>query len=445
MKNIRAILTLLSLNLALMTATALLPTSSVWAADEGKVSTKLGKPLTEAQEAGQNKQWDQALVKLREADAFAEKTAFDQFKINEMYAWVYVSQKKYGQAAEVYEKMLDSGFLSAAQTDQYTKQIAQMYMQVKNNGKAMEYLQRWLKSHPGDADMTAILGQLQYQSGQLRPAMDTLSDLVRSTERAGGRPKEDWLKLMYGIGYKLDQDRDNARPDRKGGGDGGDGGDGHRRGEGRSGLGERTLDVVEKLVRYYPSPAYWEALLAGLKQEQMPDPLRFQLDRLMLSVGTMKTPDEFIDLAQLAKNFGYPGEGLSALELGFSKGILGTGPGKDREERLKAVIAKDAETDKASLAALDKKARESSTGHDDAILGEVYMGYGQYSQAIEALERGIKKGGLKKPDEAQVALGIAYLRSNQADKARNAFSKVPNKSPLGRISDLWALYASSNR
>jgi tetratricopeptide (TPR) repeat protein len=444
MKNVRAILALLSL--------AVMAGAPTWAADEGKVSSKIGKPLTEAQQAGQGKQWDQALLKIREADAFAEKTAFDQFKINEMYAWVYVSQKKYGQAAEIYEKMLGSGFLSAGQVDQYTKQIAQMYMQVKNNPKALEYLQRWLKAHPNDTDMTAILGQLHYQSGNLRAAMDTFADLVKGAERNGTRPKEDWLKLMYGISYKLHQNAGHAgRTDSEGvpvGGMGGEGGPpggmgGGENGPGRPGLDRRTLDVVEKLVRYYPSPTYWEALLLGLKQERIPDPARFQLDRLMLAVGTMKSPNEFVELAQLANNFGYPGEALSALEAGFSKGILGTGPGKSSEERLKATIEKAAEADKASLPALDKKARAAATGHDDATLGEVYMGYGQYPQAIEALERGLKKGSLKKPDHAQLALGISYLRNSQMDKAKSAFKQVPEEGPLGRIADLWSLYASS--
>jgi tetratricopeptide (TPR) repeat protein len=417
MKNVRAAIAVLSLNLAALGAVAVLPTTAVFAADEGKVGAKVGKPLQEAQQAAQAKQWDQALNKIREADAVADKTAFEQFKINEFSGYVYVSQKRYGEAAVVYEKMLDSGYLSAAQSDQYIKQIAQMYMQVKNNAKATEYLQRWLKAHPGDADMMAILGQLQYQSGQLKPAFDTFSSLVNSSERGGIRPKEDWLKLMYGISYKLAGSS--------------------------STLDKSTLNVIEKLVRYYPNANYWQALMMGLKQQQGTDAFRFQLDRLMLSVGTMKTVDEFIEMAQLANSFGYPGEAMSVLETGYAKGVLGTGAGKDREDRLKASFKKAADTDKASLESLDKKARAAAGGQDDATLGEVYLGYGQYPQAVEALERGLKKGSLKKPDQAQIALGIAYLRSNQPDKARAAFKQVPDASELGRIADLWSLHATA--
>lgn len=417
MKKIRVLLSMLSLNLAVLGAAVVLPVTAAVAADEQKVSAKVGKPLQEALTAGQAKQWDQAIAKLREAEAAGDKTTFDQFKINEVYAWVYINQKKYGDAAGVYEKLLDSGFLSAEQSDQYVKQIAQMYLQTKNNAKAMDYLQRWLKAHPGDTDMTAILGQLQYQSGQLKQSLDTFTGLVNASEKAGQRPKEDWLKLMYGVSYKL-----AGSP---------------------TTLDKGTLNVVEKLLRYYPNETYWQAMLSGLKSQQPSDGFRFQLDRLMLAVGTLKDPGEFIEMAQLANVFGLPGEALSVIETGYAKGVIGTGAGKDREDRLKASIVKLAEADKASLPALDKKARAAATGQDDVTLGEAYMGYGQYPQAIEALERGLKKGGVKKTDQAQIALGIAYLKGGQPDKARTTFRQVPAESELGRIASLWSLHAAA--
>lgn len=415
MKTARAILCALSLN-AVVFAAVTAPVA-VYAAEEGKVGVKVGKPLQEAQQAAQSKQWETAISKIREADAVADKTPFEQFKINEFAGYVYVSQKKYGEAAAAYEKLLNSGFLSAEQSDQYTKQIAQMYLQVKNNAKASEYLQRWLKAHPGDADMTAILGQLQYQQGQLQQAMSTFNGLVSSAEKSGGRPKEDWLKMMYGISYKMN---DSSK-----------------------GLDKNTVNVIEKLVRYYPKPEYWQALLLGLKEQQGSDAFRFQVSRLMLGVGAMKEGDDYIDLAQLANNLGYPGEALSAINAGYAKGVVGVGAGKDREDRMKATFTKAAAEDKTTLANLDKKARAAATGQDDATLGEVYLGYEMYPQAIEALERGIKKGGLKRADQAQIALGIAYMRSSQLDKARAAFKQVPAEGELGRIASLWSLYATN--
>ena len=50
------------------------------------------------------------------------------------------------------------------------------------------------------------------------------------------------------------------------------------------------------------------------------------------------------------------------------------------------------------------------TGDSDVKLGAAYLSYGENDKAIEALQRGIGKGGVKDPDEAGLLLGIAYLR-----------------------------------
>ena len=91
MKKIRA--SLVVMNLAVLAAMLSLPAVSAFAADEGKVSAKIGKPLTDANRALQSKQWDQALARVREADASGEKTAYDQFMINQLYAAAYSGQK----------------------------------------------------------------------------------------------------------------------------------------------------------------------------------------------------------------------------------------------------------------------------------------------------------------------------------------------------------------
>jgi tetratricopeptide (TPR) repeat protein len=416
MKNFRPILTVLGISLFAVSLTTLLPAASAIAANEQKVSTKVGKPLQEALNAGNDKKWDLALTKLREADAVADKTPYDQFKINEIFAWAYGGQKKYGEVAAIYEKLLTSGFATPEQTEQYTKNLVSIYVQLNNNTKAMESIQRSLKA-PGDPDMTFLLGQLQFKTGQLKQSLETFNSLVSNSEKAGQRPKEDLLKNAYLASYQLNGSTNS--------------------------LDKSTLTILEKLLRYYPSEAYWAQMLSGLKQQQTSEAGRLQLDRLMLSVGVLKDARDFSDMAQRASQLGYPGEGLSVLDVGYSKGILGTGAEKDREARVKASIEKLAIDDKAALPALDKKARVAATGQDDATLGEAYYGYGRYPEAIEALERSIKKGGLKRPDQAQLVLGIAYVRAGQGDKARAVLKQIPDGSEYERLADLWILHSTS--
>ena len=62
------------------------------------------------------------------------------------------------------------------------------------------------------------------------------------------------------------------------------------------------------------------------------------------------------------------------------------------------------------LAQLAKEAEKATQGQADVALGQAYLSYGMYDEAIDALQRGIKKGGVTDVDEAQISLGIAYLR-----------------------------------
>ena len=95
--------------------------------------------------------------------------------------------------------------------------------------------------------------------------------------------------------------------------------------------------------------------------------------------------------------------------------------------------------DKSTLDKQDASARAKPTGDSDVKLGAAYLSYGENDKAIEAIQRGLGKGGVKNPDEANLLLGIAYLRSSNKPEATKAFQAV-NKDPgMMRIAKMWLL------
>jgi hypothetical protein len=75
-------------------------------------------------------------------------------------------------------------------------------------------------------------------------------------------------------------------------------------------------------------------------------------------------------------------------------------------------------------------------------LGQAYLSFDQYDKAAEAIQRGIGKGSLKQPEEAQILLGIAQLKRKNADEASKAFKAIKGgDAKLTRIANLWALHA----
>ena len=86
-----------------------------------------------------------------------------------------------------------------------------------------------------------------------------------------------------------------------------------------------------------------------------------------------------------------------------------------------------------------------SPGDKLVQLGGTYMSYGQYDKAVASITKGIAKGGLKSPDEANLLLGLAQLRQRNNAAAQQAFDKVASSSNNGyaRLGKLWALRAHS--
>ncbi len=80
-----------------------------------KVSQKVGVPLKAAQDSISKKKWDAALAKIKEADAAPGKTAYDQYKINEMLWYVYLQQGRNADAARVLEGQIASGQMPAGE------------------------------------------------------------------------------------------------------------------------------------------------------------------------------------------------------------------------------------------------------------------------------------------------------------------------------------------
>jgi tetratricopeptide (TPR) repeat protein len=113
----------------------------------------------------------------------------------------------------------------------------------------------------------------------------------------------------------------------------------------------------------------------------------------------------------------------------------------DRNQRLLNSAKERAAADRASLAKQDRDAAANKSADADIRVGQAYMSYGQYPQAVAALQRGIGKGTATDPAEAQLVLGIAHLRGGNKGEAAKAFRAVKGDQDMQRIAKLWSLRA----
>jgi len=148
-------------------------------------------------------------------------------------------------------------------------------------------------------------------------------------------------------------------------------------------------------------------------------------------------------MAQLLGDAALPAEAQTVLEKAMSSGLINDQQ-KERTTRLLNSFKSRAEADKKGQAQLDGEAKKNPAGELDVKLGEVYYGFGDYQNAVTAINRGLQKGQIKHQDEAYVYLGrsqVALKNIADAKKALVGLKTVPNISP--RVLKLWELYGDT--
>jgi tetratricopeptide (TPR) repeat protein len=415
MTRVRSIAVAISLAFGtIVPAVTLLAPAAQAAEDKGggnKITTKeVAKPLKAAQEAMQKKQWDAALTAIKQAQAVEKKTPFEAYQIDEFMGYVLIQQKKFGEAAPVFERMLNSGLMPADQVDERTKTVAQLYFQVKDYNKAATWSKKWLEKHPNTEDMGILLGQSQYLLNDYKGAAATMTTVINNAEKAGRKPEENWIQIVMSSHFKQDN---------------------------KDGIG----DALKKMVRYYPKPEYWDNLLDIYRRKEGGDRVTLGYYRLMNDVGVLKDAPDYVEMAQLAMDAGVPGEAQEMVQKGIQSGVLKSDDKtvQGRYDRLLAGAKKQSDLDKSQLNQLQAEADKAASGQASVGLGQAYLSYGELDKAIAAMEKGIAKGSVTDVDEAQVSLGIAYLKKGMKDKARDAFKAVKNGSKWSDLAELWSI------
>ena len=70
-------------------------------------------------------------------------------------------------------------------------------------------------------------------------------------------------------------------------------------------------------------------------------------------------------------------------------------------------------------------------------LGNTYLNLGKYQDCIDAVQAGLRKGGLKNTDNAQISLGMCLYNDRRYQAAIEAFREA-GKTPRSRkVSQQW--------
>jgi tetratricopeptide (TPR) repeat protein len=369
-----------------------------------KVSQKVGVPLKAAQDSIAKKKWDAALGKIKEADAAPGKTAFDQYKINEMLWYVYLQQGRNADAARVLEGQIASGQMPASEKVTRTKTLAQLYARAGSYGKAAATAQQYLKSVPGDKDMQLLVANAYYQQKDYKGAIAAADRVMKG----GGTPSQDLLQLVLRSNYEL-------------------------------GDSAGTAKALDQLLKFYPSTDTWVRVLDGYLKTTKHDHALMALYRLAEDVGALKTARQYTDMTQALIIAGFGQEAERVMQKGIDASLF-AGDEATRAKRTIDAAKRKAEAERAALPKAASALAAARTGDEMEKVGELYFSSGDYANASAALQKAIAKGGLSDPDSAQMLLGIALKRKGDKANAMKAFDLVKDPQ-FAEIAKLWKIAA----
>src|SRR6185437_5757775 len=282
-------------------------------------------------------------------------------------------------AAQSFDSLNGSGRLSGAEKVRMLESLTVGYYRAGQYGKAIQWGQRYFKEGGTSPSIRTLLIQSQYLGGDLAGAVRELTAEIQAAERAGSPPPEDRLKLLLNAATK--QGDNNA-----------------------------VVYAIEQLVTYYPKKEYWVDLMSRMQRKPtFSERLSLDAYRLSLATGSMTAASDYMDMAQLALQANLPTESKQIVDKGFASGALGTGPEAGRHKRLRDLVDKQLAKDDAGRAQDEKDALAAKSGNDLVNVGMDLVYRGQAAKGVQLIQDGIAKGGLKRPEDAKLHLGIAQL------------------------------------
>ena len=387
-------------SLAGVAAALLVP---VTAMAEQQVGPAVGKHLKAAQDAIKKKNWSAALAAIKQAQDVSTKTAYEQYKVNELLWYVQLQQGRNLDAARLLEQQMGSGQMPANEKVQRTKTLAQLYFRGATAMARPSSSQTSISSRcPATRTCSCCVAQAYYQQKDYKNAI-----AAAETMTAGGkRPSEDILQLMLRSSYEID---DAAGT-------------------------EKALDL---LLKYYPSKDTWQRVLDGYISKTKHDDELLALYRLAEDVGALTKARQYTDMSQALVVAGFAMEGERVIQQGLAGGVF-QGEELGRAQRTLQAATRRANVERQQLPKAEAMLAAAKTGMQIFDVGKLYFSAGDYAKAAPVLAQALAKGGLEDTDRVEMLYGISLSRQGKTAEANKAFAEVKD-AKFAEVAKLWII------
>ena len=315
----------------------------------------------------------------------------------------------YSKAMDAYTRVIEEEDVTLPLRNQVLLTLATLHMMEEDYKKGIELILIWMDQvETVTAQSWSLLATAYFAIDDYSNALDAQITAVDMAEVEVYTPKENWYVIMavcYGELKKQFGEKETLY---------------------------KQLEIYEILVNLYPKKRYFLQLgqtYATLEREK----------DYMIALNAAYQSDyldkegEYLTLAQLLLMNGNPYWAASVIVSGQEKQVFV----KNKEtkiDELKPVVKETEkilklladswrmaqEIDKA-IPVLEKAAKISKDGETYVLLGNLYLSEDKLNEAINAIEKGIKKGKLKKISQAHLTLGQAHFELENFEEAKKQF------------------------
>lgn len=373
---------------------------------------KVYERLAEAQGLAEAKDYAGAAAILNDMIAEDGKRALNSYELANVYnlfAFLSYATEDYAQSLRYYEQVIAQPDIPLAMEINTRFTIAQLYFVQEKWQQGIDALLVWFDlSEKPNAGAYVLLAQGYYQVKNFDLALKNVETAIGMHEDEGKLPKEQWYNLARFL-YFDKEDYDSA------------------------------LDVLNTLIIYYPKKQYWvqASHLYGEKKEEQK---QLALMEAAYEQGFLDRSSELVTMSYLYLNAEVPYFAASVIEKGFDDELVDD---KSKNYELAGSAWAQAREVEKSIPMMEKAAAKSDEGELYVRLGNVYLDGDQFAEAADSVSKGLKKGGVKRPDQARLVLGMAYFNLGEYNKARKAFRDAGKDERSEKYAKQWISYVTS--
>jgi tetratricopeptide (TPR) repeat protein len=346
--------------------------------------------LSEAQEALDENDTRKALEALSRMEAQRGLNAYEAASLWNMRAYIHFSTDNYPRAIEAYERVLSfSPEVPLALELGTMYALGQLYFVQEDYRKAIEYLNRWFELVETPSTQAYVfLAQAYYQLREFRnviPPVQTAMDMAR--ER-GDEVRENWWLLKRAAYYEMEDF-------------------------------DKVIDILEILVRDFPSKDYW-VQLSGLYGQEGRQKKQIGAIWAAYLQGYLDQEREILNVAGLLQQEEAPYWAARILEKAIEDGVVESN--RRNLQGLAQAWQMAQNLDKA-IPVYHRAAERADDGELHYRLAQLYLDRDDCENSIRSADRAIAAGGVDRSGQIYLVKGMCQYNLGRLEPALATFAE----------------------